>query len=127
MRNLLSNDSGRFWSLESDYGALVQARNRTRYAVGLTQQYAPGSAWAYNNAAIQVLEAVLRRATGMPGRPVRGPAPVRAARHDATPGWCATERAVDDGLLRPADHLPGPGPLRHALPGRGEPSTAAAS
>ncbi|KRF36172.1 hypothetical protein ASG94_01435 [Nocardioides sp. Soil805] len=66
VRNLLSNDSGRFWSLDSDYGALVQARNRTRYAVGLPQQYPPGSAWAYNNAAIQVLEAVLRRATGTP-------------------------------------------------------------
>lgn len=66
VRHLLSNDSGRFWSLDSDYGALVQARNRTAYAVGLTQQHAPGSAWAYNNAAIQVLEAVLRRATGTP-------------------------------------------------------------
>ena len=42
------------------------ARSRTRYAVGLPQQYAPGSAWAYNNAAIQVLEPVLEKATGMP-------------------------------------------------------------
>lgn len=66
VRNLLSNDSGRYWSIDSDYGALVRARNRTAYAVGLPQQHAPGSAWAYNNAAIQVLEAVLRRATGTP-------------------------------------------------------------
>ncbi|RYB95627.1 class A beta-lactamase-related serine hydrolase [Nocardioides oleivorans] len=66
VRNLLSNDSGRFWSLQSDYGDLLGARNRTRYAVGLTQQYAPGSAWQYNNAAIQVLEPVLEEATGMP-------------------------------------------------------------
>jgi CubicO group peptidase (beta-lactamase class C family) len=66
VRNLLSNDSGRYWSIDSDYGALVRARNRTAYAVGLSQQHAPGSAWAYNNAAIQVLEAVLRRATGTP-------------------------------------------------------------
>lgn len=66
VRHLLSNDSGRAWSLQSDYGDLVQARNRTAYAVGLTQQHEPGSAWAYNNAAIQVLEAVLRRATGTP-------------------------------------------------------------
>ena len=65
MRNLLSNDSGRFWSLQSDYGDLLRARSRTTYAVGLTQQYAPGSAWAYNNAAIQVLEPVLEKATGM--------------------------------------------------------------
>ena len=66
VRNLLSNDSGRFWSLTSDYTDLLGARSRTRYAVGLPQQYAPGSAWAYNNAAIQVLEPVLEQATGMP-------------------------------------------------------------
>ena len=66
VRNLLSNDSGRFWSLQSDYADLLAARSRTRYAVSLPQQYAPGSAWAYNNAAIQVLEPVLEEATGMP-------------------------------------------------------------
>ena len=66
VRNLLSNDSGRFWSLQSDYVALGQATNRTKYAVGLAQQYPPGSAWAYNNAAIQVLDRVLTKATGMP-------------------------------------------------------------
>ena len=66
VRNLLSNDSGRFWSLQSDYADLLAARSRTRYAVSLPQQYAPGSAWAYNNAAIQVLEPVLEKATGMP-------------------------------------------------------------
>lgn len=66
IRDLLSNDSGRFWSSESDYGRLVQARNRTRYAVGLDQQHPPDTAWAYNNAAIQVLDAVLAKATGQP-------------------------------------------------------------
>jgi CubicO group peptidase (beta-lactamase class C family) len=66
VRNLLSNDSGRFWSMQSDYADLLAARSRTRYAIGLPQQYAPGSAWAYNNAAIQVLEPVLEEATGMP-------------------------------------------------------------
>lgn len=66
VRNLLSNDSGRFWSLETDYTGLLSARSRTRYAVSLPQQHEPGSAWAYNNAAIQVLEPVLERATGMP-------------------------------------------------------------
>jgi CubicO group peptidase (beta-lactamase class C family) len=65
IRNLLSNDSGRFWSLESDYSLLIKAPDRTGYAVGLSQQYPVGSAWAYNNAAIQVLDAVLRGATGM--------------------------------------------------------------
>lgn len=66
IREILSNESGRFWSEESDYVRLVQAKNRTRYAVGLDQQYAPGSSWAYNNAAIQVLDAVLSEATGRP-------------------------------------------------------------
>lgn len=66
VRNLISNDSGRFWSMQSDYRDLLAARSRTTYAIGLTQQYAPGSAWAYNNAAIQVLEPVLEKATGMP-------------------------------------------------------------
>lgn len=66
VRNLLSNDSGRFWSERSDYVDLVRAPNRTRFAVGLDQQHAPGEVWAYNNAAIQVLEPVLRQATGQP-------------------------------------------------------------
>jgi CubicO group peptidase (beta-lactamase class C family) len=66
IRNLLSNDSGRFWSAESDYSLLLKAPDRTDYAVGLAQQYPVGTAWAYNNAAIQVLDAVLGEATGMP-------------------------------------------------------------
>lgn len=66
VRQLLSNDSGRFWSLDSDYGDLLRAPSRTTYAVALDQQHPPGSAWAYNNAAIQVLEPVLEQATGMP-------------------------------------------------------------
>ena len=66
VRNLLSNDSGRYWSLETDYRGLLSARSRTRYAISLPQQYPPGSAWAYNNAAVQVLEPVLEEATGMP-------------------------------------------------------------
>ena len=65
IRHLLSNSSGRFWSFKGDYGRLFQARNRTKYAVGLRQQYAPGATWAYNNAAIQTLDLILRRATGM--------------------------------------------------------------
>ena len=66
VRNLLSNDSGRFWSMASDYSTMSHARDRTAYAVGLSQQFAPETTWAYNNAAIQVLDRVLARATGMP-------------------------------------------------------------
>jgi CubicO group peptidase (beta-lactamase class C family) len=65
VRDLLSNDSGRFWSAQSDYGQLVQAADRSAYAVGLEQQYPPGTTWAYNNAAIQVLDRVISEATGM--------------------------------------------------------------
>jgi CubicO group peptidase (beta-lactamase class C family) len=64
VRNLLANDSGRFWSPDSDYSSLVAARDRTAYAVGLAQQSEPGTVWAYNNSAIQTLDAVLRNATG---------------------------------------------------------------
>ena len=38
---------------------LGQAADRTTYAVGLGQQHPRGTAWAYNNAAIQVLDRVL--------------------------------------------------------------------
>ena len=64
VRDLLSNTSGRFWSLDSDYNQLTHAPDRTAYAVGLDQQFPRGTTWAYNNAAIQVLDRVLRRATG---------------------------------------------------------------
>ena len=64
VRNLLSNDSGRFWSTESDYGALIQAQDRSAYAVGLEQADPPGEVWNYNNAAIQTLDRVIRTATG---------------------------------------------------------------
>lgn len=64
VRDLLSNDSGRFWSNESDYGALLRAEDRTSYAVGLEQAAPPGTVWAYNNAAIQTLDRVIRNATG---------------------------------------------------------------
>jgi CubicO group peptidase (beta-lactamase class C family) len=64
VRNLLSNDSGRFWSTGSDYGELIQARDRTAYAVGLDQVAEPGTVWAYNNAAIQTLDEVISNATG---------------------------------------------------------------
>jgi CubicO group peptidase (beta-lactamase class C family) len=64
VRNLLSNDSGRFWSTETDYGTLLQAKDRTAYAVGLEQADPPGEVWNYNNAAIQTLDRVIRSATG---------------------------------------------------------------
>jgi CubicO group peptidase (beta-lactamase class C family) len=64
IRDLLSMDSGRQWSFESDYVQLLKAPDQTAYATGLTQSSAPGQTWTYNNAAVQTLEQVLRAATG---------------------------------------------------------------
>ena len=65
IRNLLSNDSGRFQTAESDYVQMATVEDdKTAYAIGLDQQHEIGTHWVYNNAAIQVLEAVLERATG---------------------------------------------------------------
>jgi CubicO group peptidase (beta-lactamase class C family) len=60
IRDLISNDSGRFWSFDSDYGTgLIMSADQTAYAVGLSQQFEPGTVWEYNNSAIQTLDAVL--------------------------------------------------------------------
>ncbi len=64
IRNLLSNDSGRQWDLGLDYVQLPQAADRTQFAIDLDQQYPPGEAWSYNNAAIQTLDRVVATATG---------------------------------------------------------------
>ncbi|WP_110180522.1 serine hydrolase domain-containing protein [Nocardioides solisilvae] len=66
VRHLLANTSGREWSMETDYTEMTSARNKTRFSVRLSQQARPGTEWYYNNSAIQVLEAVLEKATGMP-------------------------------------------------------------
>lgn len=64
IRNLLSNDSGREWSFGLDYTELPRAADRTQFAIDLDQQYPPGEAWSYNNAAIQTLDRVVSTATG---------------------------------------------------------------
>jgi len=65
IRDILSNDSGRSWSLLGDF--LIAANppdNLTQYAIDRGQQYAPGEHWQYNQMAIQCLERVLSVATG---------------------------------------------------------------
>ncbi|WP_007520720.1 MULTISPECIES: serine hydrolase domain-containing protein [Pseudofrankia] len=64
VRDLLSNDSGRRWSVGIDYGQLIRATDQTAFAVGLDQANPPGQVWAYNNSAIQTLRQVLTGATG---------------------------------------------------------------
>jgi CubicO group peptidase (beta-lactamase class C family) len=65
IRDLLSNDSGREWSPTIDYVQLLQASDRTAFAIGLPQAHPPGQVWAYNNSAIQTLQRVLQQATGI--------------------------------------------------------------
>jgi CubicO group peptidase (beta-lactamase class C family) len=63
--DLLSNDSGRHWDLTTDYrGMAIGADDKTAFAIALGQDAPPGQVWAYNNAAIQTLSAVLEAATG---------------------------------------------------------------
>ena len=64
VRDLLSMDSGRQWSPFTDYVRLLTARDQTEFAVGLGQEAAPGTVWAYNNSAVQTLDRVLENATG---------------------------------------------------------------
>lgn len=64
VRDLLSNDSGRQWSIQIDYSQLLRAPDRTAFAVGLKQADPPGTVWAYNNSGVQTLQRVLEKATG---------------------------------------------------------------
>lgn len=66
VEHLLSNDSGRAWSLAQDYGELISVKDKTGFGIGLPQEHAPGEVWAYNNAAIQTLDQVVETATGTP-------------------------------------------------------------
>src|SRR5690606_13953386 len=60
-----SNVSGRHWDPATDYVAMaIEADDKTAFAAGLGQDEPPGRTWAYNNAAVQTLSAVLESATG---------------------------------------------------------------
>lgn len=64
VRDLLSNDSGRQWSLSQDYVDLIRAPDKTQFAIDVGQAQDPGTVWAYNNSAIQTLQRVVAEATG---------------------------------------------------------------
>jgi len=65
IRNLLSNDSGRFQDFDTDYIQMAAAaEDKTQFSIDLDQQHPIGTEWVYNNAAIQTLDEVLRVATG---------------------------------------------------------------
>ena len=64
IRNLISNDSGREWSFNTDYIAMGVAPDQTQFALDLGHDKPVGTFWEYNNAAIQTLERALNTATG---------------------------------------------------------------
>ena len=65
IRQLLSNTSGRFHDVVTDYAQLAfLEQDKSTFAVALGQQHDPETRWVYNNAAVQTLEVVLERATG---------------------------------------------------------------
>ena len=65
VRNLISNDSGRYQDGATDYVSMaVQAQDKTQFSIDLEQQHPIGSTWVYNNAAIQTLDRVLQKALG---------------------------------------------------------------
>ncbi|MBK7826806.1 serine hydrolase domain-containing protein [Nannocystis sp.] len=66
IRNLISNNSGREWSFNSDYIAMGVAPDQTQFALDLGQDKPVGTFWEYNNAAIQTLERALKTATAGP-------------------------------------------------------------
>lgn len=65
VRNLLSMDSGLYWSLFSDYLVLPTRPDQNAFAVGLPMQRPPGTFWTYNNSACQVLSKLILNTTGM--------------------------------------------------------------
>jgi CubicO group peptidase (beta-lactamase class C family) len=89
VENLLSNDSGREWSLAIDYRELVGQPDMDAFATGLGQAAPPGTEWAYNNSAVQTLDAVLREATG------ENPADLAAERLYGPVGMDHTEMTTD--------------------------------
>lgn len=63
VKDLLSNDSGRHYDPITDYVTMAtKEKDKTAFAIGLTQDKPPGAVWAYNNSAIQTLSQVLEQA-----------------------------------------------------------------
>jgi CubicO group peptidase (beta-lactamase class C family) len=65
IRDLVSMTSGLEWSAFQDYVQMaVFAEDHTAFALDLDPAEAPGAGWTYHNGAVQVLERVIRNATG---------------------------------------------------------------
>jgi len=65
IRDLVSMTSGLEWSVFQDYVQMaVFAQDHTAFALDLDEAAAPGTGWTYHNGAVQVLERVIKNATG---------------------------------------------------------------
>lgn len=66
IRNLVTMTSGLHWDMFGDYVTMAElAPDKTSYALSQSLDDPPGSKWTYDNAGVQVLEPVIRAATGM--------------------------------------------------------------
>lgn len=66
IRNLVTMTSGLHWDMFSDYVTMAElAPDKTSYALSQPLDDPPESKWTYDNAGVQVLEPVIRAATGM--------------------------------------------------------------
>jgi len=65
IKGLLTMTSGLHWDVFGDYVTMAElAPDKTGYALGLGMDATPGTTWVYNNSGVQVLEQVIRSATG---------------------------------------------------------------
>ena len=119
VRNLLSNDSGRFWSLQSDYTDLLRRGAARRTPSGCRSSTPPAAPGPTTTPRSRCSSRCWRR---RPGCRV-----ARFARERLFEPLGMTHSTLHHrprrrrrGVLRPADHVPRPGPLRLALPRPGQ-------
>jgi CubicO group peptidase (beta-lactamase class C family) len=66
VRHLVTMTSGLDWSIWSDYVNMATiSSNHTDHALDRGADVEPGSEWKYNNAGVQIIEPLIRNATGM--------------------------------------------------------------
>ena len=65
IKHLLTMTSGRHFDYNSDFVVLpTRTDDQTAFSIGLAQDADPNTRWVYSNSAVQVLDAVISKATG---------------------------------------------------------------
>ncbi|MEM7140799.1 MAG: serine hydrolase [Actinomycetota bacterium] len=64
IESILQNLSGRLYEPVPDLFELSGRPDMTTHSIDLAQQHAPGTVWAYNQSAIQTLDAIIERSSG---------------------------------------------------------------